>query len=244
MANDRLFAQDRDGPFRFDEEVAEVFDDMIRRSVPGYSALVQMVEVFANRYAQSGSELYDLGCSLGAGVVAMRRGAGARPVRIVGVDNSAPMLERCRLRLTQDETEWAAPGVSVELRCDDVRQTPVVDASLVVMNFTLQFVPKAERNVLIERVYQALRPGGALLLSEKITFEDAREAAFCEDLHDGFRKHNGYTEMEISRKRAALEQVLVPEPEAIHRARLAQAGFAMTYPWLRCGNFASWLAVK
>ncbi len=238
---DRLFSQPRErvAGFRFDEAVARVFPDMIRRSVPGYQTILPMIGVITARFVQPGSRCYDLGCSLGGATLAMRQGIGETDCRIVGVDNSAAMIERCRHYIALDD--GPAP---VELVCADILDTPIEDASVVVLNFTLQFVPPEVREPLLARIYQGLRPGGALILSEKIRFSDTGEQELQEMLYYDFKRANGYSELEISQKRTALERVLIPETVADHQHRLTAAGFEKVALWYQCFNFASFLAVR
>ncbi len=235
---DRLYRDAAGGPpgdFVFDDAVATVFPDMIKRSVPGYPAVVNMIGLLAERYAEPGTCLYDLGCSLGAATVALARGAATRRCRVIGVDNAPPMLARAR-ELT------AGRHPEIEWRCADVRDTAIEDASVVVLNFTLQFVPPPDRLPLLKRIHQGLRPGGILILSEKIAGEDEAADALLIELHHAFKRAHGYSELEISRKRSALERVLVPETLSAHRQRLTAAGFARTDLWFQCFNFVSLVA--
>jgi len=225
--------------FTFDDKVAAVFADMIRRSVPGYAQTLQMVELLAHQYAQAGSNLYDLGCSLGAATMALARGCAGRDCRIIGVDNSPAMIRRCR-EILKD----ALRNEPVETRCEDVLDTDIKDASVVVMNFVLQFVAREKRLGLLEKVCRGLRSGGVLILSEKIAFDDEAENRRQIELHEAFKRAQGYSELEISRKRTALENVLIPETEEAHHTRLKKAGFSETYTWFQCFNFISMIAVK
>jgi tRNA (cmo5U34)-methyltransferase len=225
----------RSGDFVFDAAVAAVFPDMIRRSVPGYAAIVNTIRLLAERYAQPGSGLVDLGCSLGAATVALAAGAAGRGCRVLGVDNAPAMLERAAASTAADY-----PGI--EWRCADIRDVELGDCSVVVLNFTLQFLPAQDRLHLLERVARALRPGGALVLSEKIRAPDTEGDHLLTDLHHAFKQANGYSELEISRKRTALERVLVPEALETHRSRLLQAGFGRVDLWFQCFNFASLIA--
>lgn len=238
---DRLYADSRPriDDFMFDERVAAVFEDMIRRSVPGYGNIVAMTGIVAAEYAQAGSRCYDLGCSLGATTFAMRRHLKAPDCRIVAVDNAPAMVEKCRANLQQ------APGdAAVDLVCADIRNVQIEDASVVVLNFTLQFLPLAERDALITRIHRGLRRDGVVVLSEKISSAGAYEETLITRLHHGFKRANGYSSLEISQKRVALERVLVPESLGTHEARLEMAGFRHVIPWFRCLNFASVLAVR
>jgi tRNA (cmo5U34)-methyltransferase len=238
---DNLFAdaQDKIAPFSFDDKVASVFADMIKRSVPGYGQTLQMIELIAHQYAQPDSQLYDLGCSLGAATLAMQRGVSTPDCRIIGIDNSPAMISRCREKLASETGD-----TPVELLCADILETNIENASVVVMNFVMQFIAKEKRLALLERIQQGLRPGGVLVLSEKICFEDAEENQRQTELYESYKRAQGYSQLEISRKRTALENVLVTETLDEHHTRIKAAGFSSSHTWFQCFNFASMLAVK
>ncbi|MGC1506854.1 carboxy-S-adenosyl-L-methionine synthase CmoA [Ketobacter sp. MCCC 1A13808] len=225
--------------FVFDEQVASVFPDMIRRSVPGYETVIAMLGVFASRFVTPNSRVYDLGCSQGAATLALRRHIRCAGVTLVAVDNSQAMIDRCQSNVAAD----LAPA-PVELHCEDVQRTPIQNASLVTLNYTLQFVPLAQRDQLISDIYQGMLPGAALVLSEKIQCADSIEQARVTDWHHEFKRLNGYSDLEISQKRQAIENVLVPETLQDHQQRLQSAGFSEAYCWFQCFNFASLVAIK
>ena len=240
QVTDRLFATERKPEdFRFDASVARVFPDMIRRSVPGYTTIIPMIEVITEQYAQPGSNCYDLGCSLGASTLAMRHGIAHGDCHLFGVDNSAAMIERCEHYVALDDSP-----LPVTLRCEDILDTELSNASVTTLNFTLQFVPPEQRAELLTRIASATRPGGVLILSEKIRFESEREQEIQTRLHHEFKRANGYSDLEISQKRSAIEQVLIPETLAAHRERLLDAGFDQVLLWYQCFNFVSMLAIK
>lgn len=225
--------------FRFDENVVKVFPDMIRRSVPGYGAMISAIGLLAGRYARENSRCYDLGCSLGASALAMRANITVRNCSIVAVDCSEAMIEQCRR-----DIELAPTGVDIEWCCADIRDIEIREASVVVLNFTLQFIPLEDRDNFIARLYDGLLPGGVLILSEKLAFEDQRQQDLQTEMHHLFKKAQGYSELEISQKRTALENVLIPETFSGHRARLAAAGFSSVEVWFQYFNFASMIALK
>jgi tRNA (cmo5U34)-methyltransferase len=225
--------------FAFDEEVAGVFPDMIKRSVPGYTTIVGMTGLLAGRYARPSSNCYDLGCSLGASTLAMRQHVRAEGCRLVGVDNSEAMLAQCRRVIETDTHE-----VPVELIHGDIEDVVIENASVVVLNFTLQFVSPARRGALIQRISNGLLPGGILILSEKVLFADPRLNALNIELHHEFKRANGYSDLEIAQKRAALENVLIPETLETHKRRLMNAGFSSCDVWFQCFNFASLVALR
>ncbi|MBN2701868.1 MAG: carboxy-S-adenosyl-L-methionine synthase CmoA [Methylothermaceae bacterium] len=238
---DRLFAAplSKIEAFRFDAQVAAVFDDMIDRSVPGYRTIVTAIGLLAGQLAQPGGYCYDLGCSLGAASFAMAHAITAPGCRVIAVDNAWPMLARLRERL-----QTLAGPTPVHPVCADLRHVPIHNASLVVLNFTLQFIPPPERLGLLQAVHDGLRPGGGLILSEKIALEAPRQQALFTDLHHAFKRAQGYSDLEISQKRAALENVLIPEALATHRDRLKAAGFSSCEVWFQYFNFVSLVAFK
>ena len=225
--------------FAFDETVAKVFPDMIRRSVPGYETIIALTGLLAEQYAQPNSLCYDLGCSLGAATLAMRSRVQQPGCRIIAVDNAEAMASRC-----QQHIQEAGEGIEVDVVCGDIQDVIIENASVVVINFTLQFIEPTARLALIEKIYTGLRLGGALLLSEKIAFLNEAEQRRMDALHIAFKKANGYSDLEISQKRSALENVLVPDTLEQHYQRLQSAGFSSIDNWFRCINFVSLLAVK
>lgn len=225
--------------FQFDQSVVEVFPDMIQRSVPGYTTIVAMIGTLAERYAQSGSRCYDLGSSLCAATLSMRHRIPAADCEIVAVDNSPAMIERARSVLAADSGQ-----IPVTLVCDDLQNVAVENASVVVLNFTLQFIPVEEREEILQRIHDGLRPGGVLILSEKVAFSDRDHQELMIDLHHSFKRANGYSELEIAQKRTALENVLIPETLTEHRERLKRVGFSSVDVWFQCFNFASMIAIK
>lgn len=227
------------GPFVFDKTVVDVFPDMIKRSVPGYATIINMIGNLAERYVRADSVCYDLGCSLGAATLAMRHRIRTANARIIGVDNSAAMIERCRQVIAADSGE-----VPVELVCSDLQDVRLENGSMAVLNFTLQFIPVDQRPAVLRTIYDGLLPGGVLILSEKVAFEDQPHHELMIELHHNFKRSNGYSELEIAQKRSAIENVLIPETLATHRQRLREAGFGSVDVWFQCFNFASMIAIK
>jgi tRNA (cmo5U34)-methyltransferase len=224
--------------FRFDQSVADVFQDMIERSVPGYGLVLQLIGVLAEKYGQSGTRAYDLGCSLGASTLQLRRHL-PDGCHVVGVDNSEAMVSRCTANLSRDHS-----AATYEILLEDLRETNIENASIVILNFTLQFVPDEEREKILVRICEGLNKGGILLLAEKVKFEDSSEQALMTTLHHDFKKQHGYSDLEVSQKRAALENVLIPNTEEQHRQRMQGAGFTKVEQCVRCLNFSTFLGIK
>jgi tRNA (cmo5U34)-methyltransferase len=225
--------------FAFDQRVVDVFPDMIKRSVPGYATIINMIGNLAERYALANSHCYDLGCSLGAATLAMRHRIRAADCKIIGVDNSAAMIARCQQVIAADSGE-----VLVELVEARIQDVQLHNASMAVLNFTLQFIPVDERLEMLRNICTGLNPGGVLIISEKVAFDDEPHQQLMTDLHHDFKRANGYSDLEIAQKRAAIENYLIPETLNAHRERLRQAGFNSVDVWFQCFNFASLIAIK
>ena len=239
---DNLFAELRADTtlFSFNDSVVDVFPDMIQRSVPGYSTVVRMTGVLAEQYAQSESCIYDIGCSLGESIRSAERALGdneslQRNCRLVGIDNSAAMIRRAREKVEPDSTiEWIEA---------DALEFSFSPCSVVILNFTLQFIPVEQRLHLLKAIRSAMMPGGLLILSEKLTMADAAMDALMIDLHHDFKRSQGYSDLEIAQKRDAIENVLIPETAQAHSDRLSEAGFSRSSIWFQCLNFASFIAI-
>ena len=228
-----------DADFVFDERVVRVFPDMINRSVPGYGLALQLLGPIAGRYVQQDSTVYDLGCSLGAATLSMCQAVKKTGVRFVAVDNSPVMIEQARQRITRDES--LSP---VEFVLGDICQCRFENASMTVLNFTLQFIDPKERLPLLRRIATGTRAGGILVLSEKLRFDDPMEQELQTRLHHDFKRNQGYSELEIAAKRNALERVLKPDTEKEHRERLRAAGWHTTVRCFQAFNFVSYLACR
>ena len=212
---------------------------MIERSVPGYVTIVDTIGQLANKYATDGSNIYDLGCSLGAVSLSISRQIQSQDCTIVAVDNSQPMVERCKLHLKA----FRAPS-KIEVVCQDILQTSINNASVVVMNFTMQFIAPELRAQLVSSIYKGLKPGGILIVSEKLRHDTSDGNQLLIDLHHEFKRKNGYSELEISQKRTALEDIMLIDDFATHEKRLKEAGFDDIILWFQCFNFASMVAIK
>ena len=237
---DTIYAQTLGDPglFTFNKDVVGVFPDMINRSVPGYATVISMTGLLAARYARAGTRIYDLGCSLGASLLSAARQSNCQTNTFIGIDNSEAMLTAAR-----DVLDKEVPGLAIELIESDILDAPIDNASVVIMNYTLQFVPIASRLPLLKKIRSALAPGDALILSEKIKLDSPTMDNTMIAMHHDFKRAQGYSDLEIAQKRQALENVLIPEPLDIHFERLKKAGFSDGSCWFQCFNFASMIAI-
>ncbi len=241
MYKDRVFAEKRITitPFRFNEKVARVFDDMLVRSVPLYGEVLKQQARLARQFYKPGTQIFDLGCSHGnLGILLLDCFDGV-VFKMIAVDSAEPMLRRFKKRLAVHDRHSC-----IDLACACIENIVISNASVVVINLTLQFLDAEKRDALIQSVFNGLCKDGILLLTEKTIHPDPQMNALEQEYYYQFKKENGYTDLEISQKRDALERVLVPETVAEHENRIQKAGFASFDVWLKWFNFTSMMAVK
>jgi tRNA (cmo5U34)-methyltransferase len=238
---DKLYRKKRSAvvPFAFDDAVASVFDDMIHRSVPGYAEVIkQQARLAAGNYIP-GTRIYDLGCSSGNLALAMAAEPALKNAIVCAVDNSLPML-----KVFVERTVPGRRTLHLHPLCMDICDVPVKNASVVVVNYTLQFIAPQARDALLAGIYRGVVPGGILLVAEKTVHSDPDMARLEQDFYFRFKKENGYSQLEISQKRDALENVLIPDSRETHLSRLTDVGFESVAVWFQWFNFSAFLARK
>ncbi|MBF0112789.1 MAG: carboxy-S-adenosyl-L-methionine synthase CmoA [Desulfamplus sp.] len=250
MKKDNIFAHKNDpvSAFEFNEEVTSVFDDMIKRSVPLYMESLKRQCQFIFKFYKTGTTIYDLGCSHGNLGVMVANEFKAQDYCMVAVDSSSSMVAKYGSRI--DEIKRDNPSIasnlnrSITLITSLAEDVPILNASVVVVNLTMQFINPLKRDRFIQGIYDGLIDGGILLLSEKISHKNQMIAEVEQDFYKSFKLENGYSELEISRKREALENILISETIESHINRLNRVGFKTFDVWLKWFNFASMVAIK
>lgn len=248
--HDTLFTTplDKHARFSFDEDVVACFPDMIRRSVPGYGQMLAMLPIFARRHlgfnqvndaGRKISRIYDLGCSLGAVSFTLAGEFAPDDLHVCAVDISAPMIMRAQAVMGEHY-----PSHHIDFILDDVNKIALMPCDMVVLNLTLQFLDPSVRLALLAKCHAALSDTGILVLTEKTHLNNEQDDAWQVERYYDFKRRNGYSELEISGKRNALENVLITDSEHMHHDRLAQAGFSRSMTWFRFLNFISIVAFR
>ena len=218
--------------FAFNEEVAAVFPDMIRRSVPGYETVIPITGLIAARHLGDGGVAYDLGCSLGATTLAILSQNQNSQIRVTGVDTSLPMIEGARRAITDQRAVFVH---------QDLRETDLSGATVVILNLVLQFIDVEQRLEVLTNIRHQLGEDALLIVSEKVRHDDPELHEFFDQTHLAWKQANGYSDLEVSSKRTALENVMNIDTEEDHQARFRAAGFSRINQWYRCMNWASFL---
>jgi tRNA (cmo5U34)-methyltransferase len=225
--------------FAFNDRVAEVFDDMLNRSIPYYRTVIDgMAQLLACRLAP-GSTLYDLGCSTGTTVLELARRLPDMGYRYIGIDNAPAMLDKARRKSAMINTS----GV-LQFQHADITGCPLPEAAAIICNYTLQFLRPLTRGAFVSRIYEALPEGGIFVLCEKTISHAGRLNRDFIDIYHDFKKKKGYSELEIAAKREALENVLVPFSLDENIALLREAGFEEIETFFKWFNFAAIVALK
>lgn len=225
-------------PFVFNADVVRVFDNMVSRSVPLYREVLACAAYWARAYYQPGTRIVDVGCSTGTFLELLGR-CLKQPATLVGIDNSPAMLEKAQHKLASLETPH-----QIELLCEPAETSRFDHSSVVVMNYTLQFLPMQQRQAVVQAIYDGLVPGGLLFLSEKVKSPHSQFQETITRQYEAFKAHNGYAHSEIERKKEALEQVLIPLTEAEQMHMLRHSGFGQVDSLIKLHNFVSFVALK
>jgi len=229
--------------FEFNQTVADVFDDMVSRSVPFYNEIHRLITDYSNYFTHHDRQnlIWDLGCSTGTtiGILENHLKSNHKNCRFVGVDNSKAMTEKAQEKLSRLKVTNAKV---ICANIEDVEIDPNVD--MIIMNYTLQFIREDLRPLILEKIFRSLRPGGVFILSEKINTNDSTFHQLITDLYYDYKRREGYSELEISQKREALENVLVPLTPNQQIKLLNDAGFNHVEQAFRWYNFTSYIALK
>ncbi|MXP50908.1 carboxy-S-adenosyl-L-methionine synthase CmoA [Pantoea sp. SoEX] len=227
------------GDWIFDDKIAKVFPDMIQRSVPGYSNIISMIGILARDFVKSKSNIYDLGCSLGSATLSVCCNTTITDCTIIAVDNSADMIKECRRYVNNFNAK-----LKIVIIESDILDIKIENASMVILNFTLQFLKPSKRLKLMQNIWKGLNPCGILVLSEKINFEDNKINKLISNMHYNFKIANDYSVLQIRQKNKMLKNVMSVDSIKTHKNRLIKAGFAHVDVWFQCFNFGSLVALK
>ena len=240
LPSDRLYRTDTvPEDFAFSDRVVEVFDDMLDRSVPFYQEVIKATAHLLRRHLDPGDTVCDLGCATGTSLLQIARLIDDRDLRLVGIDSSPAMLEKARLK-----AEMYSRQHSIDFCLQDINQIEHPGTGAFIVNYTLQFIRPLLRPALVERLFANLRPGGLLIVSEKTILPTGRLNRNFIDIYHDLKRERGYSELEIARKREALENILIPFSVEENIALLANAGFRPVTPFFQWFNFSSFIACK
>ena len=221
--------------FTFNGDVANVFGDMVNRSVPGYEFLIENIGVLSKKFYQPNTKIYDLGSSLCACSLSILEKVQNTDVQIYAVDSSKAMIDICKKSIDRKEIKFIN---------SDILDVEMNNSSIVILNLTLQFILVKKRTELLKKIFSQLNDNGIIIITEKIKLDKTSDDIFFKNFHDFFKENNGYTKEEIDRKKIALSETMIIESEQIHEERFKDIGCKKFYKWFQCYNFVSWVLIK
>ncbi len=236
---DEIFKKNINKNFEFDENVADVFDDMLNRSIPFYKEIVKTSAKILNNFLTDNDIIYDLGCSTATTLIEISRLIKNPNIGLIGIDNSVPMLKKAKHKV-----KMYSKSDRIKFICADINNFPILNAGGIILNYTLQFIRPINRIEVLKNLYNSLRDGGVIILSEKIISHDKKLNVFFKQMYYSFKKENNYSELEIANKREALEDVLIPYSIEENIKMLKHVGFKSVETFFQWFNFCSIFAIK
>jgi tRNA (cmo5U34)-methyltransferase len=210
---------------------------MIGRSVPSYHEMVTLAVRVALEYLKPHSGVCDLGCSTATTLLKLAQ-SSPYDLTLTGVDNSQAMLEQARSKCEAFE-------VTMNLIEGDILTYPLPPVQSVIFSlFTLQFIRPLQREGLVKKIYDALDEDGIFIFAEKVISPNKRLDEVMINLYHEYKESAGYTKTQISQKRQALENVLVPYSVKENEQMVFNAGFSTCEILFKYNNFALFIATK
>ncbi len=236
---DKLFKTRKiESDFKFDENVAEVFDNMLDRSIPHYREIIHLTSEIIKTFSKANAKIVDLGCSTGNTLIVLSEELKDNNYTFIGVDNSKAMIDKANKKC------HAYKDKNIEFIKKDITEYSVKGADVVILNYTLQFLRPILREKFLNKIYNELNKGGLLILNEKLVFENPEINRKFIDIYYNFKQSKGYSRLEIAKKREALENVLIPFTPKENKTLLTNAGFKNITTFFQWFNFAGFLAIK
>jgi len=225
--------------WKFNGEVVELFDKHISRSVPLYKEGHDLICDMSDFFIKPDSLCYEIGCSTGTLILKLAAHNQTKPeARFVGIDIEKDMIEKAQDKASKTK------GLNVSFIADDVTQLELDSADLIVCYYTVQFIKPSVRQKLIDRLYEKLNWGGALLLFEKVRGADARFQDILCALYNDYKIREGYSADEIIAKSRSLKGVLEPFSTQGNLDMLKRAGFVDINTVQKYLCFEGFLAIK
>jgi tRNA (cmo5U34)-methyltransferase len=240
MKRDTLFNTDSPSQdFSFNEQVAEVFDDMLERSIPCYHQVMKMTAQLIAPFVTSHDRIYDLGCSTGKPLLTLASHFGNETLEYVGIDNSQAMINKAKRK-----AELFTNTSQIDFLLGDITRIELAPCKVILLNYTLQFLRPLERADFLRKIHGALLPGGIIIMGEKIISHHSKINRVFIDLYFDFKREQGYSEIEIAKKRETLENILIPFSIAENKNMLKNAGFSQCETFFQWFNFISFIGLK
>ena len=226
-----------DASWNFGGETPHSFQVHVQRSIPFYEAGHVLICQLSDFFVKSDSVCYELGTSLGdlSAKLAGHHQIAKPDVRWIALDSEPDMIRHARCTYGH---------LPIEFVVEDICEVEYQKSDFIVAYYTLQFVHPRYRQLLINRLYESLHWGGALLMFEKVRGPDARFQDILSTLYTDFKLNNHYSAEEIFAKTKSLKGVLEPFSTQGNLDLLTRAGFKDMMTVMKYLCFEGFLAIK
>jgi tRNA (cmo5U34)-methyltransferase len=225
--------------WKFNGKIVDLFDDHISKSVPLYEEGHDLICDISDFFIKPDSLCYEVGCSTGTLILKLAMHNQKKPgARFIGIDIEKDMIKKASNKAAKIK------GLNISFAADDVIELEMDNADLIVCYYTIQFINTSVRQKLIDKLYDRLNWGGALLLFEKVRGADARFQDILSALYNDYKIRQGYSADEIIAKSRSLKGVLEPFSTQGNLDMLERAGFVDINTVQKYLCFEGFLAIK
>jgi tRNA (cmo5U34)-methyltransferase len=233
---DNLFDISHQGKFTFNEDVANVFDDMLNRSIPFYIDNLKLNAKILSKYIKDGDKIYDIGSSTLNFLLYFEQNFNIK-AKLIGIDSSKPMIIKAKSKIK-------AYNSNINLIFGDIENITIEKSQAIISNYTLQFIAKDKRSKVIDKIFNSLNKNGIFLISEKVISNNQKLNTSLIEIYHNYKQENGYSTTQIEKKKEALENILVPLSLDENISMLKNAGFKEVEVLFKWANFSTFLAIK
>ncbi len=220
----------------FEGNVHKYFDDHVKRSVPFYLEVHNLINIFSDYFVDDNSLIYDIGCSTGTLLNQLsKRHEEKQKIKLVGLDISSNMIKHANK---------AYKNNNIKFINKDITKYNYKKSSIFISIYTIQFIKPKFRQVLIDKIYQSLDWGGAFFFFEKVRGADARFQDMMTSAYNEYKINEGFNADEILDKTNSLKGVLEPFSRDGNIGLLNRAGFKDVETIFRYNCFEGYLAIK
>jgi len=225
--------------WRFRGNVVDKFDDHVKKSVPLYLEGHQITCDLSKFFVKDNSIIYEIGSSTGSLSIKLSESNKLKnDVHFIGLDIEKDMVDFANQCLAKTKID------NVSFEHADIVSKELEKSDLIVSYYTVQFIPPAVRQQVIDKLYQSLNWGGALIMFEKVRAPDARFQDIISTIYLNYKMKQGYSEENIISKMMSLKGVLEPFSTQGNIDLLKRAGFTDITSVQKYLSFEGFLAIK
>lgn len=225
------------GEWEFDDEVADSFDSHVKKSIPFYDELQRMVGEISEYFVKKGSVVYDLGSSTGKTLARLGQiHKNKEGVQLIGYELNEEMIDKADDKIHSDKVRFINKDIK------DANFSPEPDFVTSLMTF--HFLTLNNRRRVLNRIYDSMNEGGALLMVEKVHAENSKFEDMWLELYWDFKTRMDLTPGQILQKAGSIRGVLDPLTIQENIDLLHQAGFEKAETFFQWYNWVGFLATK